>query len=198
MQARREARPWMRASSQPKAQAPGSRVGKRWRERDPRRSHAPVAFVQHNCANGKRPAQALDRAAARCDIYRDGESAGRIGDARGKHLAHTPSCLAPTRTSTTTPHTTASNFWRRWYANTCCASTDARGFITAAYQLGLDPETRRVLGANARRAAQRCPPDAVIAEFEKLLNSLAVCRALPVEARIQLCEDRQRRSAGAS
>jgi glycosyltransferase involved in cell wall biosynthesis len=50
--------------------------------------------------------------------------------------------------------------------------TDARGFITSAYQLGLDPETRRLLGANARRAALRCPPDAVIAEFEKLLTSL--------------------------
>lgn len=50
--------------------------------------------------------------------------------------------------------------------------TDARGFITSTYQLGLDPETRRLLGANARRAALRCPPDAVIAEFEQLLTSL--------------------------
>jgi glycosyltransferase involved in cell wall biosynthesis len=51
-------------------------------------------------------------------------------------------------------------------------ATDARGFITTAYQLGMDPQTRRLLGTNARRAAQRCPPDAVIREFENLLNSL--------------------------
>jgi glycosyltransferase involved in cell wall biosynthesis len=51
-------------------------------------------------------------------------------------------------------------------------TTDTRGFITSAYQLALDPETRRVLGVNARRAAQRCPPDAVICEFESLLHSL--------------------------
>ncbi|MEO7051320.1 MAG: glycosyltransferase family 1 protein [Rhodanobacter sp.] len=50
--------------------------------------------------------------------------------------------------------------------------TDSRGFITSAYQLGLDPGTRRLLGVNARRAAQRCPPGAVISEFESLLNSL--------------------------
>ena len=51
-------------------------------------------------------------------------------------------------------------------------TTDTGGFITAAYQLALDPETRRLLGVNARRAAQRCPPDAMICEFESLLNSL--------------------------
>lgn len=51
-------------------------------------------------------------------------------------------------------------------------ATDTRSFITSAYQLGLDPETRRQLGVSARRAAQRCPPDAVICEFESLLNSL--------------------------
>jgi glycosyltransferase involved in cell wall biosynthesis len=50
--------------------------------------------------------------------------------------------------------------------------SDARGFITSAYQLGLDPATRRMLGANARRAALRCPPDMVISEFEALLVSL--------------------------
>ncbi|HEV7123074.1 MAG TPA: glycosyltransferase family 1 protein [Rhodanobacter sp.] len=49
---------------------------------------------------------------------------------------------------------------------------DTRGFITSVYQLGVDPETRRLLGVNARRAAQRCPPDAVICEFESMLNSL--------------------------
>lgn len=51
-------------------------------------------------------------------------------------------------------------------------TTDARSFITSTYQLGTDHETRRVLGANARRAAQRCPPNAVISEFENLLNLL--------------------------
>ncbi|MEO9078936.1 MAG: glycosyltransferase family 1 protein [Rhodanobacter sp.] len=51
-------------------------------------------------------------------------------------------------------------------------TTDTRGFITSAYQLALDPETRQLLGVNARRAAQRCPPDAVICEFESLLSSL--------------------------
>jgi glycosyltransferase involved in cell wall biosynthesis len=49
---------------------------------------------------------------------------------------------------------------------------DARGFITAAYQLGVDPATRRRLAAHARHAALRCPPDMVIAEFETLLVSL--------------------------
>ena len=51
-------------------------------------------------------------------------------------------------------------------------ATDTRGFITSAYQLGVDSETRRLLGANARRAARRCPPDAVISDFEQLLGSL--------------------------
>lgn len=50
--------------------------------------------------------------------------------------------------------------------------SDARSFITSAYQLGVDPTTRRRLGAHARRAALRCPPDMVIAEFETLLVSL--------------------------
>ena len=44
--------------------------------------------------------------------------------------------------------------------------TDARGFVTSAYELGLDGETRRMLGTNARIAAQRCTPDAVIADFD--------------------------------
>lgn len=51
-------------------------------------------------------------------------------------------------------------------------AADSRGFITSTYQLGLAPETRRILGVNARRAALRCPPDAVICEFASLLNSL--------------------------
>ncbi len=51
-------------------------------------------------------------------------------------------------------------------------TTDTRGFITSTYQLGQDPSTRRVLAVNARCAALRCPPDAVISEFENLLNSL--------------------------
>ncbi|MEO8748405.1 MAG: glycosyltransferase family 1 protein [Rhodanobacter sp.] len=51
-------------------------------------------------------------------------------------------------------------------------TSDTRGFITSAYQLGVDPETRRLLGENARRVAQRCPPDAMISGFESLLRFL--------------------------
>lgn len=50
---------------------------------------------------------------------------------------------------------------------------DARAFITSAYELGLDAETRRMLGINARIAAQQCTPDAVTVEFDKLLHALA-------------------------
>lgn len=50
--------------------------------------------------------------------------------------------------------------------------SDARGFITSAYELGLDAETRRMLGINARIVAQQCAPDAVTAEFDKLLHVL--------------------------
>ena len=50
--------------------------------------------------------------------------------------------------------------------------TDARGFITAAYQLGLKPETRRQLGSNARTAAQGCTTGGMIGEFEALLTCL--------------------------
>jgi glycosyltransferase involved in cell wall biosynthesis len=49
---------------------------------------------------------------------------------------------------------------------------DARGFITTACELGLDAETRRMLGVNARIAAQQCSPEAVTAEFDKLLHTL--------------------------
>jgi glycosyltransferase involved in cell wall biosynthesis len=49
---------------------------------------------------------------------------------------------------------------------------DTRGFITSAYELGLDRETRRTLGVNARIAAQRCAQGAVASEFERLLDSL--------------------------
>ncbi len=51
-------------------------------------------------------------------------------------------------------------------------TTDTRGFISSAYQLGVDPDTRRLLGVNARRAAQRCPPDAAIAGLDSLLHAL--------------------------
>ena len=51
-------------------------------------------------------------------------------------------------------------------------ASDARGFITTAYELGLDAETRRMLGTNARIVAQQCAPDAVAAEFDKLLHAL--------------------------
>lgn len=49
---------------------------------------------------------------------------------------------------------------------------DVRGFITSAYELGLDAETRRMFGINARIAAQQCAPDVVSAEFDKLLRTL--------------------------
>lgn len=51
-------------------------------------------------------------------------------------------------------------------------TSDPRGFITSAYQLGLDAEVRRMLGVNARIAACRCSPEAMVAEFEALLHSL--------------------------
>lgn len=50
--------------------------------------------------------------------------------------------------------------------------SDARAFITSAYELGLDAETRLMLGVNARLAAQQCAPDRVTAEFDKLLRIL--------------------------
>ena len=50
--------------------------------------------------------------------------------------------------------------------------TDPRGFVTSAYQLGLDQETRRMLGLNARIVASRCSPEAMLSEFEALLLSL--------------------------
>lgn len=49
---------------------------------------------------------------------------------------------------------------------------DARGFITSAYELGLEAETRQMLGCNARVVAQRCSADAVTADFDKLLHAL--------------------------
>lgn len=51
-------------------------------------------------------------------------------------------------------------------------AVDARGFITSAYELGLHVETRRMLGLNARIAAQQCAPEAVVADFDKLLHAL--------------------------
>lgn len=47
---------------------------------------------------------------------------------------------------------------------------DARGFISSTYELGMDTETRRILGTNARIAAEQCAPEAVIRDFEKLLR----------------------------
>lgn len=49
---------------------------------------------------------------------------------------------------------------------------DARGFITSAYELGLDAEMRLTLGFNARIVAQQCTPDRVTIEFDKLLRTL--------------------------
>lgn len=51
-------------------------------------------------------------------------------------------------------------------------TSDARGFITSAYELGLDPRIRRMLGCNARIVAQQCTPGAVAGEFEGLLQAL--------------------------
>ncbi|HKV65471.1 MAG TPA: glycosyltransferase family 1 protein [Rhodanobacteraceae bacterium] len=50
--------------------------------------------------------------------------------------------------------------------------SDARAFITSAYELGLDVETRLMLGVNARIVAQQCAPNAVTAEFDNLLRTL--------------------------
>ena len=51
--------------------------------------------------------------------------------------------------------------------------SDARGFVACAYALSLDAEMRANMGVNARLAALRCTPDAVIAEFEALLHGLS-------------------------
>jgi glycosyltransferase involved in cell wall biosynthesis len=53
-------------------------------------------------------------------------------------------------------------------------ASDTRGFITSAYELGMDRETRRMLGTNARIVAQQCAPDTVIADFEKLLRAMVL------------------------
>lgn len=53
-------------------------------------------------------------------------------------------------------------------------ASEARGFISSAYALGLDADLRAALGVNARIAAQRLTPDAAILEFESLLRGL--CR----------------------
>lgn len=50
--------------------------------------------------------------------------------------------------------------------------SDARGFIGCAYALGMDGELRERMGVNARLAAQRCTPDAVIANFEAVIRRL--------------------------
>lgn len=50
---------------------------------------------------------------------------------------------------------------------------DARAFITSAYGLGMDAETRLMLGVNARIVAQQCTPDVVTAKFDQLLHTLA-------------------------
>lgn len=49
---------------------------------------------------------------------------------------------------------------------------DTRGFISSAYELGLDRETRRMLGINARIAAENCAQGGVTVEFERMLDSL--------------------------
>lgn len=50
--------------------------------------------------------------------------------------------------------------------------SDARGFVSSAFALGLDGELLGTFGVNARLAAQRCAPERVIVEFEALLSSL--------------------------
>ena len=49
-------------------------------------------------------------------------------------------------------------------------------FINAAVQLAGDGEMRATLGANANRAMQRLHPEQVVAEFEALLDELALRR----------------------
>lgn len=57
--------------------------------------------------------------------------------------------------------------------------TDTRGFITSAFQLGLDQEIRVALGANARLAAERCAPEHVIKDMESLLKAMLVAHTAP-------------------
>lgn len=69
-------------------------------------------------------------------------------------------------------HAAAQEHFANGIAGLVVPPTDPRGFITATYQLGLDPQTRQLLGVNARRTAQRLPLDAVTCEFESLLRLL--------------------------
>ena len=62
------------------------------------------------------------------------------------------------------------------------AVENEEGFINAAVQLAGDEEMRTTLGANANRAMQRLHPEQVVAEFEALLDELALRRRAHVVA----------------
>lgn len=54
---------------------------------------------------------------------------------------------------------------------------DTRGFVTSAFQLGLERRTRTILGANARLEAERCAPERVIMEMEDLFRGMLAAHA---------------------
>lgn len=62
------------------------------------------------------------------------------------------------------------------------AVENEESFINAAVQLAGDEEMRTTLGANANRAMQRLHPEQVVAEFEALLDELALRRRAHVVA----------------
>lgn len=49
---------------------------------------------------------------------------------------------------------------------------DARGFISAAYAIGVDPVLRGTMGRNARLRVEKLSPDSVVADFETRLKRL--------------------------
>lgn len=50
---------------------------------------------------------------------------------------------------------------------------DARGFVTAAYAIGVDPVLRGTMGLNARLRVKSLSPDSVVTDFESRLTRLA-------------------------
>lgn len=60
---------------------------------------------------------------------------------------------------------------------------DTRGFVTSAFQLGLNRDTRAALGGNALLAAERCAPGRVILDMEHLLEAMRAAHATtPLQA----------------
>ncbi|HSM99531.1 MAG TPA: glycosyltransferase family 1 protein [Rudaea sp.] len=50
---------------------------------------------------------------------------------------------------------------------------DTRGFVAAAYAIGVDPVLRATMGLNARRRVEALSPESVVADFDSRLTRLA-------------------------